>query len=80
MTPEEKARQEIDAQLAAPGWTVQTKDKINLTASRGVAICELSFATGEPDYKFFVDANALGTIEAHLQQSILQKVFTRELV
>jgi type I restriction enzyme R subunit len=64
MTPEDKARQEIDAQLTASGWIVQTKDGINLTASRGVAICELSFATGEPDYTLFVDAKALGTVEA----------------
>jgi type I restriction enzyme R subunit len=43
MTPEEKARQEIDAQLTASGWVVQTKNKINLGACRGVAIGELSF-------------------------------------
>ena len=64
MTPEEKARQQIDAQLTASGWAVQTKDKINLSAARGVAVCELSFATGEPDYTLFVDAKALGTVEA----------------
>ena len=64
MTPEEKARQQIDAQLTASGWAVQTRDKINLTASRGVAVCELSFATGEPDYTLFVDGKALGTTEA----------------
>ena len=64
MTPEEKAREQIDAQLAASGWAVQTKDIINLSAARGVAICELSFATGEPDYTLFVDGKALGTTEA----------------
>ena len=64
MTPEEQARQEIDAQLTASGWVVQTKEKINLAASRGVAICELSFATGEPDYTLFVNAKAIGTTEA----------------
>ena len=50
--------------LTASGWTVQTKDRINLSASRGVAVCELSFATGEPDYTLFVDTKALGTVEA----------------
>ena len=64
MTPEEKVRQEIDAQLVASGWSVQTKDNINLSAARGVAVCELSFATGEPDYTLFVDGKALGTVEA----------------
>ncbi len=64
MTPEEKARGKIDAMLAASGWLVQTKDQINVSANRGVAICELSFATGEPDYTLFVDGKALGTLEA----------------
>jgi type I restriction enzyme, R subunit len=64
MTAEENARTTIDAQLTASGWTVQTKDCINLSASRGVAICELSFAGGEPDYTLFVDGKALGTVEA----------------
>jgi type I restriction enzyme R subunit len=64
MNPEEKAREQIDVQLAASGWAVQTKEKINLSASRGGAVCELSFATGEPDYTLFVDAKALGTVEA----------------
>jgi len=64
MTPEEKAREKIDAMLVASGWAVQTKDNINLSASRGVAICELSFATGEPDYTLFVDGKAIGTVEA----------------
>ena len=64
MTPEERARQQIDAMLAASGWAVQARDRINLSASPGVAVCELSFATGEPDYALFVDGKALGTIEA----------------
>lgn len=64
MTPEGKARQQIDAQLTASGWLVQTKDTLNLAASRGVAVGELSFATGEPDYTLFVDGKALGTVEA----------------
>ena len=42
MSPEEKARQQIDAQLTASGWTVQTRDKINLSTSTGVAVCELA--------------------------------------
>ena len=63
-TPEQLARQKIDAQLVACGWVVQDKNVINLSASRGVAVCELSFATGEPDYTLFVDGKALGTVEA----------------
>ena len=74
MTPEEKARQLIDAQLAASGWVVQTKDNLNLSAARGVAVCELSFATGEPDYTLFVDGKALGTTEAKPEGATLTGV------
>src|SRR5437899_10982627 len=64
MTPEEKARQQIDAMLTASGWKVQSKDAVNLSAARGIAIRELSFKTGEPDYTLFVDGKAIGTTEA----------------
>ena len=64
MTPEEKARQQIDAMLTASRWTVQPKDRVNLSASQGVAVCELSFTTGEPDYTLFADGKAIGTLEA----------------
>jgi len=64
MTPEEKARQQIDAMLTASGWEVQSKDVVNLSAARGVAVRELSFTTGEPDYTLFVDGKAIGTTEA----------------
>lgn len=67
MTPEEKARGQIDAILHASGWAVQSKDEINLSAGRGVTISELSFTTGEPDYTLFVDGKAIGTVEAKPQ-------------
>lgn len=63
MTPEEKAQVGIDAMLKASGWDVQPKDSINLSASQGVAICELSFATGEPHYTLFVDSKTIGAVE-----------------
>src|ERR1035438_10603618 len=50
MTPEEKARQIIDAQLNRCGWVVQTKNNINLSAARGVAVCELSFTTRSEEH------------------------------
>ena len=46
--PEQLARQEIDALLGPCGWVVQDKSAVNLAASRGVAVCELTFKTGEP--------------------------------
>jgi type I site-specific restriction endonuclease len=62
MTPEERARQKIDAMLTASGWAVQEKRNANLAAARDVAVAELSFKTGEPDYTLFVDAKALGAV------------------
>ena len=47
--PEQLARQEFDALLKPGGWDVQDKRAANLTA-RGVAVCELTFKTAEPDY------------------------------
>ena len=43
LTPEHRARQQIDAQLAACSWAAYRKNNYNLSASRCVA-------TGEPDY------------------------------
>ncbi len=40
MTPEQKARQEIDLLLTAAGWSVQLRDQADLNAAQGVAICE----------------------------------------
>ena len=62
--PEELARINIDALLEQCGWTVQDKNAANLSASRGIALRELSFKTGEPDYTLFVDGKAIGTVEA----------------
>jgi type I restriction enzyme R subunit len=63
-TPEERAREKIDALLQQCGWVVQERAHINLGAAPGVALCELSFDTGEPDYTLFVDGKAIGTVEA----------------
>gem|GEM_PF-3452654 len=49
-SPEDQAREEIDALLERGGWQVQDKSSVNLQAARGVAVRELSFKTGEPDY------------------------------
>ncbi|HBB17228.1 MAG TPA: hypothetical protein DCZ97_09620 [Syntrophus sp. (in: bacteria)] len=63
-SPEQLARQTIDALLGRCGWVVQDKSAVNLSAGRGVAVSELSFKTGEPDYTLFMDGKALGTVEA----------------
>ena len=37
-TPEQKARRQIDAQLAASGWIVQDKMAIDFNAGPGIAV------------------------------------------
>ena len=59
--PEQLARQEIDALLGPCGWAVQDKTAVNLATSRGVAVRELSFKTGEPDSKSVIRRSVLGT-------------------
>ena len=44
MKPEQKARQQIDDQLQAAGWTVQTRDEADLGVARGVAVGEFAGA------------------------------------
>ena len=63
-SPEDQAREEIDALLERGGWQVQDKSSVNLQAARGIAVRELSFKTGEPDYTLFVDGKAIGTVDA----------------
>jgi type I restriction enzyme, R subunit len=65
-TPEQKARQEIDADLAAAGWLVQDRDEIDLTAGRGIAVREFSMKAGfgVADYLLYLDRKAIGAVEA----------------
>jgi type I restriction enzyme R subunit len=64
-TPEELARQNIDALLKQCGWIIQKRSGINLSAGRGIAITEGLMKGGdEVDYLLFVDGKAIGTVEA----------------
>ena len=64
VTPEEKARFEIDRKLKESGWTIQNMNQLNLTASLGVAVREFPTSTGPADYALFVDGEPVGVIEA----------------
>ena len=64
MTPEAKARQQIDQKLEQAGWVVQDLQQLNLSASVGVAVREYPTDTGPADYVLFVNRNAVGLIEA----------------
>ncbi len=58
LTPEAKARVEIDRMLAASGWAVQDPRAVNLSAAHGVAVREFVMKPphGRADYLLFVDA------------------------
>jgi len=62
--PEQKARDNIDAQLAQAGWVVQSAKKIDLNAGLGIAVREYQTDVGPADYALFVDKKAAGVIEA----------------
>jgi type I restriction enzyme R subunit len=63
-TPEQIARDAIDAQLRASGWVVQDKEAINLHAGDGQAVREYSTDTGPADYVLFIDQKSVGVTEA----------------
>src|SRR5689334_15622536 len=65
-TPEQKARQEIDAKLRAAGWVVQDREELDLSAGRGIAVREFPMKSGFgfADYLLYVDRKAAGAVEA----------------
>ena len=66
MTPEQKARAEIDRLLELAGWVVQDFGSTNLYAARGVAVREFPLKSGHgtADYLLYVDQKAVGVVEA----------------
>jgi type I restriction enzyme, R subunit len=62
--PEQKARDRIDAQLRASGWTVQDKNAFNPNEGEGQAVREYTTDSGPADYVLFLDRKAVGVIEA----------------
>lgn len=66
--PEQIARDKIDSMLILAGWVVQSKNKVNLGANRGVAVREYQTDAGIADYVLFVDRKAVGIIEAKREE------------
>jgi len=64
MTPESKARQEIDQKLEQAGWVIQDMRQLNLSAGIGIAVREFPTDTGPADYMLFVKRKPVGVIEA----------------
>jgi type I restriction enzyme, R subunit len=64
MTPETKARQQIDQKLEQSGWIIQDMKRLDLSAGIGIAVREYPTDTGPADYVLFINRNACGVIEA----------------
>jgi type I restriction enzyme, R subunit len=73
-TPEQEARDRIDAQLAECGWIVQDSRKADFSAGRGIALREVRMSTGPCDYLLLVDRAPLGVIEAKKEGTTLSTV------
>ena len=74
MNPEEKAREEIDRQLAACGWLVQDHKAMNIMAGPGVAVREFPLKSGFADYLLYADGKVIGVIEAKPEGHTLKGV------
>ena len=65
MTPEQRARRNIDSMLEAAGWHVQNHARHNTPAALGVAVREYPLkADQRADYLLFINGAAVGVIEA----------------
>jgi len=66
LRPEDRARVQIDRLLVDAGWAVQDVQRLNLQASRGVAVREFVLVPphGRVDYLLYIDSKAAGVIEA----------------
>lgn len=74
MTPEQLARQQIDAQLTACGWTIQDYAQYNPAAAHGIALREVPLKSGQCDYLLLVDRKPVGVIEAKKKGTLLSGV------
>ncbi len=75
MEPEQHARLKIDQLLNAAGWYVQDRAEADLSTTPGVAVRELVFATGKPNYTLVVGGR--GIVEAKPEGQPLAGVTTQ---
>ena len=73
---EARARLEIDRQLVAAGWSVQSQESLNLSAGPGVAVREFTLEKphGRVDYLLFLNGQPAGVIEAKPEGMTLTEV------
>jgi type I restriction enzyme R subunit len=68
MTPEAKARVNIDKMLTESGYVLQDIKDFNRTASLGVAVREYPTNSGPMDYLLFVGGSPVGVVEAKAEE------------
>src|SRR3954469_8339534 len=73
-TPEQLAREKIDAQLVACGWAIQRYKDYDPSASLGIALTEVPVKVGSADYLLMVYRKPVGVIEAKKQGTPLSGV------
>ncbi|HVF71403.1 MAG TPA: type I restriction-modification enzyme R subunit C-terminal domain-containing protein [Chthoniobacterales bacterium] len=73
-TPEELARQNIDALLTQCGWLIQNYKQLDLSAGTGIAIREVPLKSGRCDYLLMIDRRPVGIVEAKKAGLTLSKV------
>jgi len=66
--PEQIARDNIDKQLIACDWVIQSIKQVNLNAGTGVAVKEYLTDVGPADYVLFIDGKPCGVIEAKREE------------
>ena len=75
--PEQKARDQIDAQIRASGWVIQNANAIDFNEGQGQAVREYITDCGPADYVFFVDRRPVGVNEAK-KETLGQNITTVE--
>ena len=61
-SPEQIARDRIDARLRAAGWLVQDKDALDFNAGLGIAVREYLTDVGPADYVLSLTARPLESL------------------
>ncbi len=74
LNPEQRAREQIDAQLLACGWVVQDYSAVDFSAGRGVALREVKLKTSGVIYFLLVDRKPVGMLEAKKEGTTLSGV------
>jgi type I restriction enzyme R subunit len=77
LTPEQRAREEIDQVLGTCGWIVQDYAEMNIGAGPGVAVREFPLKTGSADYLLYASGSVIGVLEAKPAGHTLKGVETQ---